>query len=152
MLNSIKNTTLKFTKQIKTVTNSNLHSMRVKLGEMRNANANGINDKNYSLLEDEKPTKRFLNMESGKGGYSNITLLRTKNPHFDPNNPGNAVEFFDLTTDQGIREQVRIDFQKIYKSQKNINSSPEDQENFLNSYYAIKPSFIILLDRKARDS
>ena len=158
VLNSIKNTTIKFTKQLKTVTNSNLHSMRVKLGELRNANANGINeeaiaiaeneiaqvetewiknqlsnDKNYSLLEDEKPTKRFLNMESGKGGYSNITLLRTKNPHFDPNNPGNAVEFFNLTTGQCIRGQVRIDFQKIYKSQENIKSSPEDLENFLNS-------------------
>ena len=72
-------------------------------------------------------------MESGKGVYSILTLLRTKNPHFDPNNPGNMVEFFNLTTGQGIRGQVRIDFQKIYKSQENINSSPEDLENFLNS-------------------
>ena len=82
-----------FTKQFKTVTNSNLHSIRVKLGELHNTNANGIteeaiaiaeneiaqvetewiknqlsHDKNHTLLEDEKPTKRFLTMESGKGG------------------------------------------------------------------------------------
>ena len=31
-------------------------------------------DKNYILLENEKPSRSFLNMESGKGGYSNQSL------------------------------------------------------------------------------
>ena len=118
VLNSLKNTTIKFTKTLKSVTNSSLQGLRVKLGELRNNNSDGINnaeiaktedeinlvetnwiqnqlsdDRNYNLLEDEKPSKRFLNMESGKGGYSNITLLKTKNPHFDPNEPTKTCEF-----------------------------------------------------------
>ena len=48
-------------------------------------------DNNYKLLEDERPSRSFLNIESGKGGYSNITFLRTPNPHFDCNNPAPQV-------------------------------------------------------------
>ena len=40
---------------------------------------------NYTLLNDEKPTKTFLNLENSKGGYSEITRLRIKNPKFNPN-------------------------------------------------------------------
>ena len=158
VLNSLKNTTIKFTKTLKSVTNSSLQGLRVKLGELRNNNSDGINnaeiaktedeinlvetnwiqnqlsdDRNYNLLEDEKPSKRFLNMESGKGGYSNITLLKTKNPHFDPNEPTKTCEFFNLTDGLSIRGKVASDFQKIYKRQDGINSSSEDMENFLNS-------------------
>ena len=39
--------------------------------------------KNYKLLDDERPTKTFLNLESSKAGYSEITKLRIKNPHFN---------------------------------------------------------------------
>ena len=72
-------------------------------------------------------------MESGKGGYSNITLLRTPNPHYDCNNPGPQVEYFHLTKGSCIRDQVSRDFQKIYKSQDNIKSSTQDLDDFLNS-------------------
>ena len=33
-------------------------------------------NKNYRLLDDERPTKTFLNLENSKGGYSEITRLR----------------------------------------------------------------------------
>ena len=72
-------------------------------------------------------------MESGKGGYSNITLLKTKKPHFDQNEPTKIAEFFHLTSGPGIRGQVRSDFQKIYNKQDGIDSSSKDMENFLNS-------------------
>ena len=50
--------------------------------------------KNYLLLDDERPTKTFLNIESSKGGYSKITRLRIKNPNYDPNKTENATNIF----------------------------------------------------------
>ena len=40
--------------------------------------------KNFLLLDDEWPTRRFLAMESRKAGYSEITRLRVKNPSHNP--------------------------------------------------------------------
>ena len=40
--------------------------------------------KNYQILEDERPTCRFLAMESRKAGYSEITRLKVKNPNHNP--------------------------------------------------------------------
>ena len=39
VLNSIKDTTIKFTKPIKSFTNSKLHGLRFKLGELCNTNS-----------------------------------------------------------------------------------------------------------------
>ena len=37
----------------------------------------------FNLLDNEKPTKAFLNLENAKGGYSEITKLNILNPKFD---------------------------------------------------------------------
>ena len=37
----------------------------------------------FNLLDNEKPTKAFLNMENAKGGYSEITKLNIQNPNFN---------------------------------------------------------------------
>merc|ERR1712240_255615 len=93
VLKKVKEATISFTKNLKSVTNSNITSLKRRLNELRNTNDQGINnhdiatlehdileietdwitnqiseDKNYILLEDEKPSRSFLNMESGKGG------------------------------------------------------------------------------------
>ena len=158
VLKKIKEATVSFTKNLKSVTNSNITAMKRRLNDLKNTNNQGINnhdiatlehdileietdwiknqiseDKNYNLLEDERPTRSFLNMESGKGGYSNITLLRKPNPHYDCNNHGQQMEYFHLTDGLCIRETVAFDFQKIYKSQENIKSSMQDLDDFLNS-------------------
>ena len=39
----------------------------------------------FSLLEDEKPTRRFLNLESRKRGYHEICKLLYKNPDYIEN-------------------------------------------------------------------
>ena len=158
VLKKVKEATVSFTKNLKSVTNSNIIAMKRRLNDLKNINNQGINnqdiatlehdileietnwiknqiseDKNYSLLEDEKPSRSFLNMESGKGGYSNITLLRKPNPHYDCNNHGQQMEYFHLTDGLCIRETVAYDFKKIYKSQENIRSSMQDLDDFLNS-------------------
>ena len=38
---------------------------------------------NFTLLEDEKPTCNFLNLESTKGGYNEITVLRELDTNYD---------------------------------------------------------------------
>ena len=47
----------------------------------------GKNMKSFCNLEDECPTKRFLNLESQKQGYNEISRLTKPNPKFDPNKP-----------------------------------------------------------------
>ena len=42
------------------------------------------NGKNYSILEDERPSKAFLNLENAKRGYNEVILLNKTNPNFDP--------------------------------------------------------------------
>ena len=73
--------------------------------------------KNYQLLDDERPTKTFLNLESSKGGYSDITRLRIKNPNFNPNKQQDATnkQFYELTNTTQIRREIHTAFQDIYK-------------------------------------
>ena len=42
------------------------------------------NRKNYSILEDERPSKAFLNLEKAKKGYNEVILLNKSKPNFDP--------------------------------------------------------------------
>ena len=145
VLTKIKEKTIMFTKTMKKETKIHTQHLKAKLGELLDTNVNGSNDveisdtqelidnleakwlktilennKDYSLIDDEKPSKRFLNMESGKGGYSNITLL----------NPEIGV----LITDPAkIRATVHKDFQKIYSKQEGLKTDAEDLKKYLNS-------------------
>ena len=47
--------------------------------------------KDYMLLQDERPTKTFLNLENSKAGCSEVTKLRIRNPHFNETLPENAT-------------------------------------------------------------
>ena len=71
--------------------------------------------KNYLLLEDERPTKTFLNIESSKQGYSEITRLRIKNPNFDENKQEDATNkpFFEITNSNQINTELHTTFQDI---------------------------------------
>ena len=42
------------------------------------------NRKNHSILENERPSKAFLNLENAKKGYNEVILLNKPNPNFDP--------------------------------------------------------------------
>ena len=41
--------------------------------------------KNFSILEDERPSKAFLNLENAKRGYNEVILLNKANPEYNPN-------------------------------------------------------------------
>ena len=65
---------------------------------------------NYSmthinLLENEHPSHSFLNMESSKSGYSEITKLRIPNPQYKKQLPdtGHNIPFFTIADGDQIR-------------------------------------------------
>ena len=101
VLKAIQEVTINFTKALKTDTKINTSDLKKKLGELIDTNVDNVNaeqikvtedainqieqewlktilvnDERYALLDDEKPSKAFLNMENSKGGYSNIVLLK----------------------------------------------------------------------------
>ena len=97
--------------------------------------------KNYLLLDDERPTKTFLNLESSKGGYSDITRLRIKNPNLSPNKQQDATnkQFYELTNTTQIRREIHTAFQDIYKLQTDLDTSPNALRDFLCSDGDTKP-------------
>ena len=57
-------------------------------------------------------TKTFLNLEGNKGGYSEITRLRIKNPHFNETQPENATnkKYYEITEPTQIRSEMHTTF------------------------------------------
>ena len=45
------------------------------------------NRKNFRILEDERPSKSFLNLENAKRGYNEVMLVKKENTEFNPNLP-----------------------------------------------------------------
>ena len=41
------------------------------------------NRKNFRILEDERPSKSFLNLENAKRGYNEVMLIKKKNPNYN---------------------------------------------------------------------
>ena len=83
------------------------------------------NRKNYSILEDERPSKAFLNLENAKKGYSEVILLNKSNPNFDPSmaESDENLQLMPITDRQGINDEFHQAFQKIYSKQDVENSS-----------------------------
>ena len=87
---------------------------------------------NFTLLEDEKPTKNFLNLESTKGGYNEITVLREISSTYDPNQeegPEN-IKYNVFRNQPLIRDKVTGSFQKVYNKQPNLETSREGLIHF----------------------
>ena len=97
--------------------------------------------KNYLLLDDERPTKTFLNLECSKQGYSEITRLRIKNPNFDNNKLEDATNkpFYEITNSKQINTELHATFQEIYKQQQNLDTSPNALKDFLCTDNDTKP-------------
>ena len=70
------------------------------------------NRKNYNILEDERPSKAFLNLENAKKGYNEVILLDKTNPNFDPTKPesNDNSRITQITDRQGINNEFRRAF------------------------------------------
>ena len=91
--------------------------------------------KDYMLLQDERPTKTFLNLENSKAGYSEVTKLRIRNPHFNETLPENATNkrYYEITEPHQIRTEMHATFQHIYNAQANLQTTPDSINTFLCS-------------------
>ena len=69
----------------------------------------------YNLLEGERPTKNFLNMENAKQGYSEITRLRIPNTLHNKNlaETSDNLKFINITDSTLIQHEMHTSFQKI---------------------------------------
>ena len=77
------------------------------------------NRKSYNILEDERPSKAFLNLENAKKGYNEVILLNKVNPNYDPNKAESEENsrLMPITGHQGINDEFHQAFQKIYNKQ-----------------------------------
>ena len=80
-------------------------------------------------------------IEGSKGGYSDITRLRIKNPHYNPAKQEDATNklFYEITNSNHIRAELQSSFQDIYKLQPELDKSQSALTNFLCSDDDTKP-------------
>ena len=90
---------------------------------------------NFTLLEDEKPSNHFLNLESTKGGYNEINILREVLTTFDPNRDEGVdnVKYNTFNSQPVILDKVSEKFQTFYDKQPNLKTSSEELIEFLKS-------------------
>ena len=64
------------------------------------------NRKNYNTLEDERPSKAFLNLENVKKFYNEVILLNKDNPNYEPTKAEIKENFLlmPITDRQGIND------------------------------------------------
>ena len=98
--------------------------MQGEIEEMQIADELKFKD-NFTLLQDKRPSKNFLNLESSKGGYNEITWLREPNPNFDPSQDETEtnVKLNTLKNQDIIRDKFTGQFQKFYDIQHNLKTS-----------------------------
>ena len=160
ILNNMKSETIKFTKNMNKENTNNLKETKAELQELLSKedtleNLEDIEAKEdevdkmekkliydvlakkhtFLLLDDEKPTKTFLQLESSKSGYSEITRIRIKNTNYDANKAEDATnqQYFQLTEPPLIRAEMHRSFKEIYSIQTNLNRTQTALEDFLNS-------------------
>ena len=63
--------------------------------------------KNISILEDERPSKAYLNLENAKRGYNEAILLNKSNPEYIPNLEESATnsKLIPITDREGISQE-----------------------------------------------
>ena len=91
--------------------------------------------KDFIMLDDERPMKRFLSLESRKAGFSEITRLQIKNPTHNPNLPTNAsnIDYYDVTENTQVRSELHQTFKTIYSEQPNLNLSQSALSDYIHS-------------------
>ena len=93
--------------------------IRIKIGKIEEQIllSECLKTKFVSLLEDEKPTRRFINLEFKKRGYHEICKLLYTNPDYIENlvDEINNLKFHATTDQEEIRNITKDHFERIYK-------------------------------------
>ena len=64
------------------------------------------NRKNFHILEDESPSKSFLNLENSKSGYNKVMLIKKEDPNYNPDlqESKENAKHIKITDSQGMNE------------------------------------------------
>ena len=148
----LKEVTLAYSKTLKKAKNTERIRLNDELDDLLNSDSPNIEEKiktlegeilqkdleeiehelkfkeNFTLLEDERQSKNFLNLESSKGGYNEITILKVPNPNYNPalEESGLNTKFHELSKQTSIREEVMEKFQSFYNIQPTLKTGRED--------------------------
>ena len=92
-----------------------------------------LRSENYRLLEDERPTKRFLTLETDKAKYNNVSRLQITDVTLDNStNPPTEIKTTRYTTDpEEILGEFQSQFAAIYSKQAVVDGSEESIIDFL---------------------
>ena len=73
------------------------------------------NRKNFHILEDERLSKSFLNVENAKRGYNEVMLVKKENTEFNPNLPESQdnAKHIEIRDCPGINDEFLRAFQKM---------------------------------------
>ena len=88
------------------------------------------NRKNFRILEDERPSKSFLNLENAKRGNNEVMLIKKENTNYNPNLPESHEnpKFIEVKDLQGINDEFHKAFQEIYAKQENVDRCGADSD------------------------
>ena len=86
--------------------------------------------KNFTILEDKRPTKTFLNIESRKQGYNEIDKLVLHN--HNSNNSNDKPKTYETTDQDTIRKATKTFYQKIYDKNNSVNPTKQSIKEFLD--------------------
>ena len=90
------------------------------------------NRKNFGFLEDERLSKSVLNLENAKRGNNKVMLINKENTNYNLNLPesNENARYTEVTDRQGMNEEFRKVFQKIYAKQ-DVDDSSKAIQDFL---------------------
>ena len=102
----------------------------------------------FHLLNDELPSKAFINIESKKVGYHEIIKLEIPNPNKpSPKEPDKQASKISITEPEELRSTMKEFYQDIFNRQAHVKDSQKDLEDFLKNEEDPEP-WKELLNRK----
>ena len=90
----------------------------------------------FHLINDELPSKAFMNIESKKVGYHEIIKLEIPDPKIPHPKEADKIT---LTEPEELRTAMKDFYQNIFNRQSHVKDSPKDLEDFLKSENDTEP-------------
>ena len=77
--------------------------------------------KNFTIIEDECPTKAFLNIENRKQEYHKIVKLKINYPDYNEDKPNVTLKVIETTDQELIRKATKGYLQKYTMNKTQLN-------------------------------
>ena len=77
------------------------------------------NRKNFHIVEDDRPSKSFLNLENAMRGYNKVMLIKKENTNYNPNLPesdenARYTEVTDRQRIKSVQSKMLMTVLKLY--------------------------------------